>query len=138
MDIYKLKELSQEDRQIVFQSEAISVEELGYTKPLSEEELTLKREELANAAILKAMIQDEFAEVKAQYKERISPLSEVVKESIQAIKNKSVEVMGKVYKFADYENQMIHVVDPLGNVLNSRRMLPEERQFRITTNAQAV
>lgn len=133
MDIYKLKDLSEEDRQSVLQGESIAIEEHGYMKPLSTEELAIKKDELANAAILKAIIEDELAEIKAQYKDKIEPLRITVGECIDAIKNKAVEVHGKVYKLADYENQMIHVVDPLGNVLNSRRMLPEERQFRIQT-----
>lgn len=56
-----------------------------------------------------------------------------ISEYLDAIKNKAVEVKGKVYKLADFENQMIHFVDPLGNVLSSRKMLPDERQFRINT-----
>lgn len=105
-------------------------------QPLTQDELSIKKDDLANAAILKAVIEDELAEIKKQYKDKIEPLRQKVSEAIEAIKNKSVEIKGKVYKLADYENQMIHFVDPLGNVLNSRRMLPEERQFRIDTNVQ--
>lgn len=137
MDVYKLKDLAEDDRKLVLESESISIEELGYTKRLSEEELQIKREDLANAAIKKAMIEDEFAEIKAQFKDRLEPVNIVLKESIEAVKNRSVSIMGKVYKLADYDNQMIHVVDPFGNVISSRRMLPEERQFRIQT-AKAV
>lgn len=137
MDVYKLKDLAEDDRKLVLESEALSVEELGYTKRLSEEELQIKREDLANAAIKKAMIEDEFAEIKAQFKDRLEPVNITLKESIEAVKNRSVSIMGKVYKLADYENQMIHVVDPVGNVISSRRMLPEERQFRIQT-AKAI
>lgn len=139
MDIYKLKELSQEDRQLVFQSEAIGCEELAYTKQLTPEEITIKKDEFTNQSMMKSTLTDELTEVKADYKGRIDPLTKSLKQTMKEIKNKSIECMGKVYKFADYENQMIHVVDPLGNLISSRRMLPEERQFVIrNVNSQAV
>lgn len=131
MDIYKLKDLSDDERQTVLQGEALSVEEQAYMKPLSPEELAIKKDDLASAAILKAVIEEELAEIKAQYKDKLEPLREKVTEAIQAIKNKAVEVKGNVYKLPDYENQMIHIIDSMGQVLSSRRMLPEERQFRI-------
>lgn len=136
MDIFKLKDLSEDERLTVLLGEAITTEEQVYMKPLSADELSIKKDELANAAILKAVIEDELAEIKSQYKDKIEPLRNIVSESILAIKNKAVEVKGTVYKLADYENQLIHIVDPLGNVLSSRRMLPEERQFRINTPIQ--
>jgi hypothetical protein len=138
MDIFKLKDLSEEDRQSVLQGESLTVEEHAYMKPLTQDELSIKKDELANAAILKAVIEDELAQIKAQYKDKIEPLREIVNKSIEAIKNKAIEVKGNVYKLADYDNQMIHMVDPLGNVLSSRRMLPEERQFRISTINKAM
>lgn len=131
MDVYRLKDLSEEERQSVLQGEALTVEEQAYMKPLTPEELAIKKDDLATAAILKAVIEDELAEIKSQYKEKLEPLREKVSEAIEAIKNKAVEVKGHVYKLPDYENQMIHIVDSLGQVLSSRRMLPEERQFRI-------
>jgi hypothetical protein len=134
MEIYRLKEMSAEDRDSVLLGEALSVEEQAYMKPLSPEEISIRKDDLASAAILKAVIEDELSEIKKQYKDKIEPLRTKVSEAIEAIKNKAVEVKGKVYKLADYENQMIHYVDPLGNVLSSRRMLPEEKQFRISVN----
>jgi len=131
MDVFQLKLMSVEDRENVLQ-EALSIEEAAYMQPLGPEELAIKKDDLASAAILKAVIEDELSEIKKQYKDKIEPLRQKVSDAIEAIKNKGVEVKGKVYKLADYDNQMVHFVDPLGNVLNSRRMMPDERQFRIT------
>lgn len=134
MDVYRLKTLSQEERDSVLLGESLSVEEAAYMQPLSPEELAIKREDFTSAAILKAVTENELAEIKKQYKDKISPLNAKISECLNAVKNKAIEIKGKVYKLPDFENQMIHFVDPLGNVLSSRRMLPEERQFRITTN----
>ena len=137
MDIYKLKDLSEDDRKSVLESEAITIEEHVYTKPLSPEELAIKKDEFADQAMVQAAILDEFAEVKAEYKERLEPIKENIKDLLSSIRTKSTTKHGKVFKLADYENQMIHTVDPSGNVIGSRRMLPEERQFRIQS-AKAV
>lgn len=131
MDIDRLKSLSDEDRKAVLESEAIAVEEGTYEKPLSQEELAYYKDELAAKSIDQAVILDEIARIKEQYKERLKPIKEAITEAIKAVKYKSVQKEGRLYKLADFDAQMIHKVDELGNVIHSRRMLPEERQFRI-------
>lgn len=138
MDIYKLKELSLEERDTILEGEALKVEEQAYMRPLSKEELDIKKDDLASAAILKAVIEEELQQIKEDYKLKLTPLRDKITEALSALKNKAEQVKGKVYQLADYENQMIHYVDPMGHVLSSRRMLPEERQFRITTTAKAM
>lgn len=138
MDVYRLKDLPEDDRKTVLLGESLSVEKQAYMRQLTPEELAIKKDELAVAAINKAYIEDELAEVKKQYKEKTEPLRLKVAECILAIKNKAVEVNTDVYKLADYDNQMIHNVDPAGHVLSSRRMLPEERNFRISFNKEAA
>jgi len=131
MDIERLKSLTAEDRKSVLESEAIAVEEGKYEKPLTPDELLYYKDELAVHSINQAVILDEFAEIKKEFKDRLEPIKEKITESIQAIKYKSVQREGRLYKLADFDDQMIHKVDELGNIIHSRKMLPEERQFRI-------
>lgn len=131
MNIEHLKNLTVEDRRSVLESEAIAIEEGKYEKPLTPEELLYYKDELAQSSINQAVILDEFAEIKEEYKERLKPIKEKISESIQAIKYKSIQKEGRLYKLADFDDQMIHKVDELGNIIHSRKMLPEERQFRI-------
>lgn len=131
MDIEKLKTLSDEDRKSVLESEAIAIEDGKYEKPLTADEMLYYKDELAVHSINQAVILDEFAEIKEEFKEKLKPIKEKISESIQAIKYKSVQKEGRLYKLADFDDQMIHKVDSLGNVIHSRKMLPEERQFRI-------
>jgi hypothetical protein len=130
MDIYKLKTLSPEDRLMVL-NEAVAVEENRYVKPLSNDEMTIMKDEFTQTAIQKAMIDDEFAQVKSDFKARIEPLNTKISECLYALKHKAVEIKGKVYMLADYDNKMMHTVDAEGNVINSRLMKPEERQHRL-------
>ncbi len=131
MDIERLKTLSESDRKAVLESEALAVEDGKYQKPLTNDEVLYYKDVLAENSINQAVILDEFQQVKDSYKERLRPIKEVISESLQAIKTKSIEKEGRLYKMADFEEQMIHKVDELGNVIHSRKMLPEERQFRI-------
>lgn len=131
MDIERLKNLPPQDLKSVLESEAIAVEEGKYEKPLTAYEMAFYKDELAVHSINQAIILDEFADVKDEYKEKLKPIKEKISEALQAIKFKSVQKEGRLYKLADFEDQMIHKVDELGNIIHSRKMLPEERQFRI-------
>ena len=131
MNIEHLKNLTNEDRKSVLDSEAIAIEDGKYEKPLTPDELLFYKDELAIHSIAQAVILDEFADIKDEFKEKLKPIKEKISESLQAIKYKSVQKEGRLYKLADFDDQMIHKVDELGNVIHSRKMLPEERQFRI-------
>lgn len=136
MELEKLKTMSAEDRKAVLESEAIAMEEGKYTKPLTHEEIAFYKDELATNSINQAIILDEFAEIKAEYKDKLEPIKKNISESLHAIKFSAIECDGKLYKMADFDTRMIHKVDELGNVVHSRPMLPEERQFRIAALKQ--
>jgi hypothetical protein len=130
-NIERLKTLSAEDRKSVLEAEAIAVEEGKYEKPLTPDELAIQKDTLAELSINQAIILDEFAEVKQEFKSKLEPIKEEISTALRAIKYKSIQVEGRLYKMADFDDQMIHKVDELGNVIHSRKMLPEERQFRL-------
>lgn len=137
MDIERLRTMSADDRKLVLESEAIAVEEGKYEKPLSPEELSFFKDEVADNSIKQAVIIDEFTDIKKNFKAKLEPIAIKIKTSLRNIKHKSMEQDGRLYKVADFEDQMIHKVDELGNVISSRKMLPEERQIRMTlTNAR--
>lgn len=131
MDIERLKTLSDDERKSVLESEAIAIEEGKYNKPLTPDEILYYKDELAEHTINQAIILDEYAQVKEEYKERLKPIKDKISTALQAIKFKQIECDGRLYKLSDFDDQMIHKVDELGNVIHSRKMLPEERQFRI-------
>jgi hypothetical protein len=131
MDIEKLKTMSAEDRKLVLESEAIAVEEGKYEKPLAPEELSFFKDEVAENSIKQAVILDELSDIKKKFKADLEPIAINIKTALRNIKHKSMEKDGRLYKIADFDDQMIHKVDEFGNVISSRKMLPEERQFRI-------
>jgi hypothetical protein len=74
MDIERIKQLSPEDRKLVLQSEASSIEEGRYTKPLTEQEILAFKDQLAEKSIQQAIILDEFSTIKQEYKDKLEPI----------------------------------------------------------------
>jgi hypothetical protein len=131
MDVYEIKNLDAKTRQEVLITEAFATEEMQFMKPLEESELAALKDELAQTAIKRSMLEDEMANVMEDFKARIKPLKEKFAETLEAIKVKAVDALGTVYLMQDFDNQMIHYVSEDGTVINSRRMKPEERQTRL-------
>lgn len=138
MDVNRIKSLSVEDRKAVLESEALAIEEGKYTKPLSPDELLFYKDQLSENSIKQSELLDELGEVKKEFKAKLEPIQNTIKKSLSAVKFKAIECEGRLYKMADFEDQMIHKVDELGNVIHSRKMLPEERQFRIAALNQKI
>lgn len=133
MDVYRLKDLSNEERQSVLLAESVSAQEQVYMKTLTPEELHVTREEMANASILLNEYESEFKEMKEEYKNKVSPIRTKRDDALAAIRLKAIPITGKVWLLADHENKMMHSITDEGAVLASRPMLPEERQYRIAT-----
>jgi hypothetical protein len=125
------KKMSPEDRKSLLEGDAISVEETTYTRPLTPEEVVYYKDLLSTKSVEQATILDDKKEVIASFKARLDPVAAEIKTALSAVKYKAVQCAGRLYRLADYENQMIHTVDSDGNLINSRMMRPEERQFRI-------
>jgi len=138
MDIYQIKKLSNEERETLLVGESISVDIQTYHIPCDQAELTIVKDELSKASVQRSFIEEEFKTVKESFKERLSPIQEMISESIATLKTGTKTVNGKVYLLPDFENKMMHSIDQAGNVLNSRPMKPEERQFRIEHISKAV
>lgn len=131
MDIYRLKQLSAEERETILFGESDSSEEMTYQVPMDDEELTITEKELAKQSLAQAYLSEEIKEAKARFKERMDPISDAISEAIAQLKTKQRTITAKVFNIPDHDNRMMHTVDLAGNVLHSRPMKPEERQLRI-------
>lgn len=132
MDIQRLKTMPSADRKLTLQNEALEITEGLYTRELSPEELTVWKDKLSETSVKQATILEEFDQVKEDFKARLDPLKSELKAAITAVKYRAVQESGRLYKMPDHDEQMIYVLDESGSVVSSRKMLPEERQFRIS------
>lgn len=131
MNILEVTKMSAQDRRDFLDTYSTEVKDQTYMRALSLEELNIKKDELAQAAMQKSVLLDELSEVKKSYKDRIEPLTKQFSVNLRTIKQKAVEVTGPAHKIPDYDNQCIHFVAQDGTIISTRPMLPEERQFTI-------
>lgn len=59
----------------------------------------------------------------------MKPHKQKVVEALEALRTRQIETQGRIYIIKDFEAKLIHKVDIHGNVIQSRPMLPEERQY---------
>jgi hypothetical protein len=131
MDVYQIKNLSEEERQTLLVGESVKTEEQAYMKALTDDELQIRRERIVQVSLMKSVIEDEYKTIKDEFKLKLDPLKDEFSQLLDELRVKMIEVTGKVFTLPDHDNQMMHFIDESGNVLSSRRMLPEERQYRM-------
>lgn len=129
--IFKLRDLPTVERLAILEAESAGKEETQYQKPLNLVELDVMRHDLVETMIRKGFLDDELAKIKKDFKDKIEPLSDRISETIEALKIKSAEKKGLLYKMISYEERHVYFLDTEGNIVSSRMMLPEERQMHI-------
>lgn len=124
--------VSLEDRIRQLRDNADIQENGPYTRSLTQEELDLRRESLADNCIEKTRLEGELKAVKAEFKGKIEPLSVQNALICQEIKTKQAEFDGTTFGFADHENGMMNFYDDRGEWIGSRRLKPEEKNNLFT------
>jgi hypothetical protein len=137
MDIDYIQKLPPAERRELLRGDAIEIREKEkYTKPLTEEEVTFYKSELTDNCILQAMILEEKKLAVAAFKDRLEPVEKKITTALKAAQYRAIDCEGTLYMLADYDQKMMHTVDEDGNLVNSRQMLPKERQLRIAALKQ--
>lgn len=107
------------------------IEEVGYMKPFSPDQLLDMKDRLSNVSI---EINDIECEKKAQndiFKAQLKPLAEERSKLLGNIRNKAEHVKGECYKFVDQEAGEVGYYSPEGFLIESRPIRQEERQMTI-------
>lgn len=125
------KDIALEERASFLEDNCDAVEEVTYSRAFEPEELALKREQLTDASIKIADIEEEKKEVMDGFKERLKPLQEQKADAIKALRDKSQTVTEKCYKFIDEETKMVGFYNKEGNLVSSRPAFQKELQKTI-------
>lgn len=125
------KDIALEERASFLEDNCDAVEEVTYSRAFEPEELALKREQLTDASIKIADIEEEKKEVMDGFKERLKPLQEQKADAIKALRDKSQTVTEKCYKFLDEETKMVGFYNKEGNLVSSRPAFQKELQKTI-------
>ena len=125
------KAIALEERASFLEDNCDAVEEVTYSRAFEPEELALKREQLTDASIKIADIEEEKKEVMDGFKVRLKPLQEQKADAIKALRDKSQTVTEKCYKFLDEETKMVGFYNKEGNLVSSRPAFQRELQKTI-------
>jgi hypothetical protein len=108
-----------------------SVEQKGYMKRFTPEQLLKMKEELSETAIEINDIEDEKKSTMNLFKLRLKPLSELRASILRGLKNKSEHVTEVCYKFIDLETREVGFYNEDGELIESRPAYAEELQGNI-------
>lgn len=126
-----LPEMPVRERLVLLRDNADKVEQTTYQKPLTVEDLDVKREQLTENCIALSEFEDEKKEAMAVFKEKMDPLSKQNKLLLTQIKTKQETVEGTLFHHADHDKNVMNTYDEQGEFVSSRRLRPEEKQARL-------
>lgn len=132
MDKFLGQEQPEEDRWQFIQDNADAIEEIGYTHRFTPEELTQKKESLAETSIEINDIEEEKKEVMQEYKKQLEPLLKQKKQLLEHIKKGSeFRENEQCAKILYHDERMVGYYNKLGELVYSRPIMPQEMQKTI-------
>lgn len=108
-----------------------AVEEKGYMKQYTPEELSRLKESLSDTSIIINDIEEEKRDVVAGFKERLDPLTKERKTILEGLKKKAEYVTEKCYKFIDQDTREVGFYNENGDLIESRPAYSDEMQGTI-------
>lgn len=126
------------EKQRLLRDNCDDYEETTYVKPLSQEELDVKHEQLADNCIEVNALEETLKGVKAEFKGKIEPMKAERSTLLRQIKTRQEEATGKLFHFNNHDDGMRYTYDENGELVSSRRLRPEEKQKRIPFIAKAA
>lgn len=108
-----------------------TVEEKSYFKKFSEQEISSMKDELSEVSITMNDIEEEKKEETKKFTLKLEPLKKDKKLLLTNIKLKGMLVSEETFKFIDYENDRVGYYNQVGELIDSRPLLPHEHQKSI-------
>jgi hypothetical protein len=131
MDKSLFQDVPEEKRSQLLSDNCDQIEELGYMKPFTEQEILDMKDDLADLSININEIEEEKKEAVSGFKQRLKPLNQRKGKILTNIKNKAEYVDEDCYKFIDHEDGMVGYYNSKGDLIQTRRIKPEEMQKKI-------
>lgn len=128
MERFLGQELPESQRFEFLKDNADAVENFGYTKRFSADELNQKKEALANYSIEINDIEEEKKDKMDTFKERLKFPNEQKKLLLGQIKESAEFVKEDCAKFIDHEERLVGYYNSLGELVSTRPIMPQEMQ----------
>lgn len=126
-----LKSLPAKERRVILNEQAAKIEEGHYFKPLTPEEVDIKQEDFAKTSIKINELEEKKKDAAAEFKAQIDPLAIQAKEMLNEIKTKQRKCYGLLYHLPNFEDQIMETIDENGDIVNTRRLRPDEKQGNV-------
>lgn len=107
------------------------VEEIGYMKQFTTDQIGAMKDELSSVAIAINDIEIEKKEANAAFKDALKPIIEEKKGLLKNIKQKAEFVKENCYKMTDFDEKMVGFYNADGLLISSRPMQADEFQRTI-------
>lgn len=133
MDKYLFIELSPEEKYEALTNHADSIEELGYMKPFTPEEIDEFKESVVKSTIEATELQQELKSIQEDYKSRISPLTRDISIKATFIKNKAQYIKEPCFKVVDHSLRQVGYYNAEGELVSERLARPDEGQVTIVS-----
>lgn len=133
MEKYIGLEYSKKQRELFLKDNCSTVEEKGYMKQFTPEQLNSHKENLANASIEIDEIEAEKKATAEFYKGKLKPLIEQRHQMISNIKAKAEYVREICYKFVDEVNKEVGYYNVEGQLIETRPANFDELQPTLFT-----
>lgn len=125
------KDLEQGKKRVAFlMDNCDAVEEKGYMKPFTPEELARMKESLSETDIEINDIEEEKTAAMKDFKARLEPLTTELKKTLDGLKKKAEFVTERCFKFIDQEAREVGYYNENGDLIEK----PAGVQRRITNN----
>jgi len=131
MEKLLFQDLPEKERVEMLEANSDGVEEMEYTEYLTPEELTERKDLLAQRSIEESRLLDEKQAVVDVFKQQLKPIVEEKNRLLTEIKHGSRSLYGRCFKLINYEDQQVGYFNPKGQLVYSRPSKPEERQRTI-------
>lgn len=118
-------------RQDFLDANSDAIENIGYSKRFSTDELLKKKDDLSSLAIEINDIEERKKEKMSEFKEQLKPLEEDKKKLLSDLKNKSEYVNEECYKIINHEEKMVGFYNKQGELVYSRPIQSQEMQKTI-------
>lgn len=126
---------SKSERIQALKDNAEKMEDFSYFREYEPEELDLLKDYYFQDASELQKHEEVLSAAKAEFKLNADPLKARMKETFTGIRIKGRTVTEKVFLLADHDANMMEYYNEAGDMIHSRRMLPDERQLRIKMSA---
>jgi hypothetical protein len=131
----KLLQLTERERAEFLQDHADTIQEGQYFKQFDPEDREQNQAEYMDKSIELQRVLDEYKQIKEDYKSKIKMLEAHRAVLITERMQNGEWLDGKQFGFADQDRGLMEYFDATGQLISSRRLLPNERQISIFNKA---